>query len=28
VDKPTGATTAKFNLSLVGGEWKIDGAMM
>ena len=28
VDKSTGAMTAKFNLSLVAGEWKIDGAMM
>ena len=28
VDKSTGMMTAKFNLVLVGGEWKIDGAMM
>lgn len=28
VDKSTGAMTAKFNLTLVAGEWKIDGAMM
>ena len=28
VDKSTGAMTAKFNLSLAAGEWKIDGAMM
>jgi hypothetical protein len=28
VDKSTGAMTAKFNLSLVAGEWKIEGAMM
>jgi hypothetical protein len=28
VDKSTEAMTAKFNLVLVAGEWKIDGAMM
>ena len=28
VDKSTGMMSAKFNLVLVGGEWKIDGAMM
>jgi hypothetical protein len=28
LDKSTGAMTAKFNLTLVAGEWKIEGAMM